>query len=105
MYLTIKHFIEDTTQHIKLRGLLDFSTVDAFNFVEKIPEHIASIDVDFSELEFIDSTGIGAIISILHKANSLGAEVDFIGMSEETKELFETIGVFDIKESLLGEGR
>ncbi len=103
MELTVDSSVEGTKQVYKLKGILDFSTVDSFNFVNDINEFIKEIDIDFSELEFIDSTGIGAILSILHAASNLNLKVNFCGMSDETKDLLETIGVFKIKQSLLGE--
>lgn len=104
MYITVNHAIENNTLKIKVKGVLDFSTVDSFDFINETPDSVIKIEVDFSELEFIDSTGIGAILSILHTASKLEAKVDFNNMSEETQDLFETIGVFEIKKSLLGEG-
>lgn len=101
MLLNIESFELGTKQIIKLKGILDFSTVDSFNFHESIGESIIEVEVDFSELEFIDSTGIGAIISIIHMAARLKAKVYFIGMTNEIIDLFETIGVFEIKNSLL----
>ena len=103
MLLTVESNIDGTVQNIGMKGVLDFSTVDSFNFVNETPDFVTEFIVEFSELEFIDSTGISAILSILHKASSLGATVTFNGMSEETKDLFETIGVFEIKKSLLKE--
>ncbi|BDH60737.1 hypothetical protein MTP04_08670 [Lysinibacillus sp. PLM2] len=103
MHLSVENFVEGTKLILKLKGVLDYSTVDTFNFKEFTSDSIEEIEVDFSNLEFIDSTGIGAIISILHTAVSLSAKVNFKGMSEDTKELFETIGIFDIKKSLLGD--
>jgi anti-anti-sigma factor len=102
--LAVKSSIIDGALVISMNGVLDFSTVDSFEFVNSTPETVNEIIVDFTELEFIDSTGIGAILAILHKANEIKASVEFKSMSEETKELFETIGVFTIKKSLLGEG-
>ncbi len=102
MSLTVDRVVDGKKQIFKLKGILDFSTVDSFDVDSHSFEMIEEFEVDFSELEFIDSTGIGAILSILHKASSLNADVQFSGMSLETIDLFETIGVFDIKKSLFG---
>ncbi|KGR90270.1 hypothetical protein CD30_12435 [Ureibacillus massiliensis 4400831 = CIP 108448 = CCUG 49529] len=101
MLLTVESFTEEFKQVFQLKGILDFSTVDHFDFYQNISESVREIEVDFTHLEFIDSTGIGAILSILHRAASLNAKVNFSGMSKDTIDLFETIGVFDIKKSLL----
>lgn len=103
MNFAVESVVDGEAQVIKLIGTLDFSTVDSFHVDGLINESRKEFIVDFSELEFIDSTGIGAILSILHKASNLNAQVQFIEMTTETIELFETIGVFDIKKSLLGE--
>ncbi|MFC7686970.1 STAS domain-containing protein [Ureibacillus sp. GCM10028918] len=104
MLLNVDSFVVDTKQVFKLNGVLDYSTVDTFDFFNKTKESVTELEVDFSELDFIDSTGIGAILSILHSASNLNAKVNFVGMSDDTKQLFDTIGVFEIKKSLLGEG-
>jgi anti-anti-sigma factor len=103
MLLTVENEVVGTVQNIKMKGVLDFSTVDFFDFVSETPDFVTEFNVDFSELDFIDSTGIGAILAILHTASNQKAKVNFNNMSEETKDLFDTIGVFEIKKSLLGE--
>jgi anti-anti-sigma factor len=103
MNLAVESVVDGDRQIFKLIGILDFSTVDSFNIDHLINESIKEFEVDFSDLEFIDSTGIGAILTILHKASSLNAQVQFTGLNAEKIDLFETIGVFDIKKSLLGE--
>lgn len=101
MLFKVETSVNGLKQILKLNGILDFSTVDHFNFIEIIDESIREIEVDFTELEFLDSTGIGAIISILHIAASRNANVEFSGMSAEIIHLFNTIGLFEIKNSLL----
>jgi anti-anti-sigma factor len=103
MNLTVDQTVDSNTLKIDMNGVLDFSTVDSFDYINDTPDLVTHIEVDFSGLEFIDSTGIGAILTILHKAKSFEAKVDFINMSKETEELFSTIGVFDIKKALLSE--
>ncbi|GGH83190.1 anti-anti-sigma factor [Pullulanibacillus pueri] len=103
MLLTVKSERIGASLNIAVKGVLDYSTVESFDFVNETPQGVTEFNVDFAELEFIDSTGIGSILTVLHKANELQAKVNFNNMSEETKALFETIGVFDIKKSLLGE--
>ncbi len=104
MLLKVDSFVVGTKQVFRLNGVLDYSTVDSFDFFNKTKDSVTELEVDFSDLTFIDSTGIGAILSILHSASNLNAKVSFVGMSDDTSKLFETIGVFEIKKSLLGEG-
>ncbi|MBM7573322.1 anti-anti-sigma factor [Aquibacillus albus] len=82
-------------------GVLDYSTMEPFvEKVRSIEEGIEKVIVDFTDLEFIDSTGIGAIINLVHEANTKQFEVELCGIIDEIKDLFETIGVFQIMEAL-----
>jgi|GEM_PF-999574 len=84
---------------VKLIGLMDYSTVD--NMKLEIPEHIRKIVVDFSRMDFIDSTGIGSLLSVIYTAGERNLDVEFEGLNDSTRELFETVGVFRIMEALL----
>nr|WP_106783630.1 STAS domain-containing protein [Lysinibacillus timonensis] len=101
MLLQVDSLVEGSTLIIRLKGILDYTTADSFYLNESISEDINEIEVDFSQLEFIDSTGIGAILSIIHVATSFRSKVKFTGMSNQIVNLFETIGLFEIKKSLL----
>lgn len=56
--------------------------------------------ISFLELEFIDSTGIGAILEVIHLANKNGIIVQLEDLSDDAREIFDIIGVFQIQESL-----
>lgn len=86
---------------ISVYGVLDYATMEPFN--KEIKEIDATIDkvvIDFTGLEFIDSTGIGAIINLVHEALQKDFEVELTGIKPEIGELFETIGVYQIMQSL-----
>lgn len=90
---------------LKVSGYLDYSSMEPFiNGVRSIEEGTKKVTINFSELEFIDSTGIGAIINLAHKANEKQFEVELVGMNPEVREVFDTIGVFEIMASLQKEG-
>jgi stage II sporulation protein AA (anti-sigma F factor antagonist) len=103
MVLDVEQRIENSILTIALKGVLDFSTMESLDITGRIGTIVSECVVDFSELEFIDSTGIGAILSILHEASENSSKVTFVGMSPMVEELFETIGVFKIKKTLLKE--
>ncbi|MFC4401655.1 STAS domain-containing protein [Gracilibacillus xinjiangensis] len=86
---------------LRVGGVLDYSTIEPFTEeVRSIKQGIKKVSIDFRGLEFIDSTGIGAIINLVHEANSKQFEVELEGISSDTREVFETIGVFQIMETL-----
>ncbi|WP_102027419.1 STAS domain-containing protein [Salirhabdus sp. Marseille-P4669] len=86
---------------LALDGVLDYSSMDPFiEEIRSLEKWINNVIVDFSGLQFIDSTGIGAIINLVHEANTNDFEVELVGINEEVQMLFDTIGVFKIMESL-----
>lgn len=103
MTFNMREEVNETTFFVKVTGLMDYSTVD--NFKVDIPDNITNIVIDFSGLDFIDSTGIGSILSIIYAAGDRGIGVKFKGLNKETQELFETVGVYRIKEALLKGGQ
>ncbi|WP_170163496.1 STAS domain-containing protein [Brevibacillus gelatini] len=103
MSLVMKEEINGSILNVQVIGLMDYSTVD--NFMVEIPDNITKIVIDFSGLDFIDSTGIGSILSIIHAAADRGIVVTFEGLNKETDELFELVGVYIIKEALLQGGQ
>ncbi|TVY08079.1 STAS domain-containing protein [Paenibacillus cremeus] len=102
MSLKIEASINASTFMLKLFGLMDYSTIDGFKL--DIPENIDKIQIDFTNIDFIDSTGIGSLISIIYTAEERGLDVEFTGLNDSTRDLFETVGVFRIMEALLKGG-
>ncbi|WP_067724666.1 STAS domain-containing protein [Oceanobacillus damuensis] len=97
---------EGNTCTIFVSGVVDYSTMDPFiKEIRAVERGTAEVIVNFKGLEFIDSTGIGAIINLAHEANDKQFAVKLEGMSEETNELFDMIGVFQIMQTLQSEGQ
>jgi anti-anti-sigma factor len=92
---------------IVVEGVLDIATVDIFHErVDQLEEEDFSVlIVDFSKLLFIDSTGIGAVLRAIYLARDKGFTVQLEGMSENIKEIFETVGVMRILAALQKEDR
>ncbi|QDP39552.1 STAS domain-containing protein [Radiobacillus deserti] len=85
---------------IYIDGFLDYSTIDPFTEeIISIEESVQQVIIDCSELEFIDSTGIGAIINLLHVSREKKFQIQLDGMNEAVKDLFQTIGLFEIMKS------
>jgi anti-anti-sigma factor len=104
MQLTISKKIEESTLIFHIQGVMDYSTISDADELTQLPECINCVIVDFSELEFIDSTGIGSIIGLLHTAFEKNKDVTFRGLNDDAREVFETVGVFRIMEALRKEG-
>ncbi|WP_010649923.1 STAS domain-containing protein [Oceanobacillus massiliensis] len=98
--------IKDKTCRIFVSGILDYATMEAFNEkIRLIDEGTDKVIINFEGLEFIDSTGIGSIINLVHEANDKQFQVELEGINDEVSVLFETIGVFQILETLQKEGK
>ncbi len=96
--LEMKQHIQGSTLRVEIIGLMDYSTIDDFEL--GIPDNVTKIIVDLAGLDFIDSTGIGAFLSMIYDASERGSTVEFVSMNNVITELFDTIGIFRIMESL-----
>jgi anti-sigma B factor antagonist len=53
---------------------LDGSTVDGLRaLVDQLPEDVAAIVVDLSQVDFIDSAGLGVLVSLVRRTREWGA--------------------------------
>lgn len=80
--------------------VLDASNVNEFK--ADIAEAIggqAKVVFDLSQLQFVDSSGLGAILSCLRKLNAEGGDLKLSGTTKPVRVLFELVRmhrIFDI---------
>lgn len=99
MELTIQSIETGSTKTLKLKGILDISTNSIIEpYLEEL-NSIESLIFDFSELEFIDSTGIGAIMNAIYLSKEKNFKLIFHGVDEMTHQVFETVGLYHILEA------
>jgi anti-anti-sigma factor len=72
--------VRDNYQLFRLTGLLDAFSEPAFKKVtvkcaEEGPKHLI---LDLSKIEFVDSSGIGALVQLVKKAQSLEGTVQVV---------------------------
>jgi anti-anti-sigma factor len=84
---------------VRLRGELDLDTVDELATV--LDECIAHptchrVVVDLSEVTFIDSATVGAIIRMYKKAANAGHKLSVAGATGLVHRVLETLGVLDL---------
>lgn len=91
---------ESCVLSIFLNGTLDISTVHKFDEMVNKIDGINLLIIDFSNLEFIDSTGIGALLEFILKARNIGMQVEFQGLKEYINEIFETVGLIRILKAI-----
>jgi anti-anti-sigma factor len=103
MSLVVEKEIKEQTLILKIKGVLDISTTHVIEpYLEEI-EHIETVILDFSGLEFIDSTGIGAIMNAIYLSQEKNFRLKLQGMNELTHNVFETVGLYQILEAIQGE--
>ncbi|MBF0350074.1 MAG: STAS domain-containing protein [SAR324 cluster bacterium] len=56
---------------------------------------IAGIVLDYSDLQYIDSSGVGTMISIYHQLSRRGARLALFGLNKDLLEMFEMVLMLD----------
>ncbi len=51
----------------------------------------AKLVIDMSKIEFIDSSGLGALVSCLRQAHSSGGDIKLCGLMNQARALFELV--------------
>jgi anti-anti-sigma factor len=80
---------------VELAGELDLSTVPIF--VEALDEVLsgepAAVELDLSKLSFIDSSGVGAYVSLYRRARAKGSRLSVGGRSPLVERVLQLSGV------------
>lgn len=72
--------------------VLDAGTTAAFKEAMKpLLQDGAKIVLDLSKVEFIDSSGLGALVSSLRQAHGMNAEIKLFGLRKPVRALFELV--------------
>ncbi|THE10612.1 anti-sigma factor antagonist [Bacillus timonensis] len=96
MELTIRKEYENLTLILYLEGILDISTANIIDpYLEEIND-IKTLIIDFSKLEFIDSTGIGSIMNAIYLTKEKGFKLRLQGEDELTRQVLETVGLYEM---------
>ena len=78
---------------------LDANASKAFkNKVGPIVESTSKLVVDMSNVRFVDSSGLGAILSCLRQLNAKGGEMRIFGLSKPVRSLFELVRMHKVVE-------
>jgi len=82
---------------LRVAGEIDIETAPAFDaeilrIIEAQPERVL---IDLSGVEFIDSTGLSALIRADQSATANGQQLSLSGGSSQVRRLFELTGLFD----------
>jgi len=79
---------------------LDASNTKEFRReIESLIEPNAKVVMDLSKVNFVDSSGCGAILSYLRQLNTAGGDLKLCGISKSVRALFQLVRmhrIFDI---------
>lgn len=79
---------------VSLIGELDIATVDKFKkSVEDACEVDYGIIIDMERLSFVDSTGVGGLLSVVKSLKHDNISVKVSNVSEEVYEVFDLLGL------------
>ncbi len=76
---------------VKLKGRLDASTMQAFKdeFSGLMGDPPARLVVDLKDVSFIDSSGLGSLISVLRSVRRTGGDLKLVDLPERIQAVFE----------------
>jgi anti-sigma B factor antagonist len=86
---------------VPLSGEIDVSTVPQVRTAvgEAIADHPGEmLTVDLSDVSFLDSTGIGALISALKRARSTDGDIRLVGVRSHVFKVFQLTGLTKVLE-------
>lgn len=96
-------FVENEELVVYLSGDLDINTVRQFQ--DEVLKNYSQVDKDFvfdlKDLDYIDSTGLGAIITVYKEVNDKGNKLKVINAKKNVRKLFfitELDSLFEIGE-------
>jgi anti-sigma B factor antagonist len=82
---------EETT--LRIRGELDALSAATLRPLldQVVAEQRREITVDLSELRLVDSSGIGALVSLYKRARAAGGQVVFSGVTAQPRVIFKLL--------------
>lgn len=90
--MIIKAIQEDSALKIKIEGFFDCTEIIEYDkFIEEeLPKHnFTSLIVDLSNMEFIDSMGMGRLIILKKRMMKEDKTMKIINVSEDIKSIFK----------------
>ncbi|MFC4768040.1 STAS domain-containing protein [Effusibacillus consociatus] len=93
-----KTAIENKNLQIDLQGALDVSGVDIFErmIAEIDLSSVTTVHIDFNQVNFIDSTGIGSILNLIRMLDEHELIYEIVNVQDDIREIFSIIGLEDL---------
>jgi anti-sigma B factor antagonist len=90
--------LDEWTLRLVARGDLDLASAPYFRRVatRALGEEPTKIEVDLSDVQFIDSAGLGQLVSLARRARRGGCRVDLLDPAGRHRRLFACVGLPDL---------
>jgi anti-anti-sigma factor len=85
---------------IELRGEIDAGAKEALGTAYDAAPHEGRLLLDFSAVDYINSTGIALIVGLLARARAERREVAAAGLSDHYRQIFEITRISDFMKIL-----
>jgi anti-anti-sigma factor len=79
---------------LRLRGELDLNTIKAMSWAidEALEQHCILVGIDLSEVSFIDCSGIGALVEVMHRLSAASAQLCVHRLSPQVSRMMKLTG-------------
>ena len=81
---------------LKLSGCLDTAAATEFDAALSANEAAATLVIDFTDLEFIASSGLRSLVAANKKAVAAGRVIVLTGMNEVVADVFDVTGLTEV---------
>ncbi|MFC7372764.1 STAS domain-containing protein [Fictibacillus iocasae] len=110
MNLQINHHTNEHTHSLELAGEVDAYTAPKLKevLVPLTEKEGQEIIIDLSQIEYMDSTGLGIFVGALKSTKANNGSLKLRGMTERVRRIFEITGlteVMDIENEVKGEAK
>jgi anti-sigma B factor antagonist len=101
MNFKIDSMKEEDSLSIHLDGDFDMYAAPGIkaDLIHRLEAGVRKVIVDMTEVRYLDSSGVGVIVSLVKTARRIGANISFIGLGGNPKKLLERTNLLP----LLGE--
>jgi anti-sigma B factor antagonist len=100
---TVRDPMREGSALVYFRGNCDLYSAPKFkaSILKRIESGVGRILIDMSGIDYLDSTGVGAIISVLQAARRTGGEVRFQGLKGSPRRLLERTSILPLMKEAL----
>lgn len=93
----------DDTKVVRLEGRIDMSNAEKFEeLMLSDIDRFKKMELDLGGLTFIDSTGVGHLVSVIKNSHKKNVVFQMTNVPEGIEQILEIIGVFDVLNALYG---